>query len=120
MAWRGLAPVLNAGTFRMRWLSLPARSLVYLLTAYWACLAPWILTRRDSYIYHYLPSHLIAIVLVSGLCSSVYQARRSWALAFTAAVIGVSASYAGRWAGLPRTIAAPSASALSQAAPRTD
>lgn len=117
VTWRGLAPTLNAGKFRIRSLWLPARSLVYLLTAYWACLAPWILTRRDSYIYHYLPSHLFAIVLVSGLCGSLYRARRDWALGFAAAVILVSAQHAARWAGLPRTIAEPSASTLPQAAP---
>jgi dolichyl-phosphate-mannose--protein O-mannosyl transferase len=107
LAWRGLAPVLKAGTLRLGPLWLPARSLVYLLTVYWACLSPWILTRRDSYIYHYLPSHLAAIVLVSGLCSSLYQARRSWALALTGGVIAVSAVVSPRWAGLPRTLSAP-------------
>jgi dolichyl-phosphate-mannose-protein mannosyltransferase len=117
VAWRGLAPLLTAGKFRIGSSWLPARALVYLLTAYWACLAPWILTRRDSYIYHYLPSYLVAIVLVSGLCGSLYQARRAWALALTGLVIAVSAMYAARWAGLPRTIATPPAPTAPAAAP---
>jgi dolichyl-phosphate-mannose--protein O-mannosyl transferase len=117
VAWRGLAPILKAGTFRLGWLSLPARSLIYLLAAYWACLAPWILTRRDSYIYHYLPSYLTAIVLVSGLCSSIYRSRRSWALTFTALMIAVSAVYSPRWAGLPRSLASAPQSPSAGAPP---
>jgi dolichyl-phosphate-mannose--protein O-mannosyl transferase len=117
VAWRGLAPALQAGTLRIGWLRLPARSLIYLLTAYWACLAPWILTRRDSYIYHYLPSYLTAIVLFAGLCSSLYQARRRWAVLLTALVIAVSALYSPRWAGLPRRLASAPSSPSPEAQP---
>ena len=84
---------------------------------YWACLAPWILTRRDSYFYHYLPSHLTAIVLVSGLCSSLYQVPRSWALTLAALVIAVSALYSPRWAGLPRRLPSAPQSSPAEASP---
>jgi dolichyl-phosphate-mannose--protein O-mannosyl transferase len=117
VVWRGIAPTLKAGALSIGSCWLPARSLIYLLTAYWACLAPWLLTRRDSYIYHYLPSHLTAIVLVSGLCGSLYQTRRSSVLSFSALVIAVSALYSPRWAGLPRSLASAPESPSAEAPP---
>jgi len=117
LLWRGVGPVLRApgAVFQLGPLALPARALVFSLLAYWAFLAPWILTRRDSYYYHYLPSYLVAIVLVAGLCGALYQRRRRWALALAGAVVAVSAWYSPRWAGLPRSApVAPKVSALDR------
>jgi dolichyl-phosphate-mannose--protein O-mannosyl transferase len=79
---------------------LPARSLLFALVAYWSLLAPWILTRRDSYLYHYLPSYLIALVLLSGVLGEVMRVRRRAVLALLAGIVLLSAWYAPRWAGL--------------------
>jgi dolichyl-phosphate-mannose-protein mannosyltransferase len=101
LLWRGLGPVLREARFRLGAIELPARSLVFSLLCYWSLMAPWILTRRDSYLYHYLPAYLVAVVLVSGLFGALYQRRRRWALLLALAVVLVSAGYAPRWAGLP-------------------
>ena len=118
LLWRGLGPVLRDARFRLWAIELPARSLVFALLCYWSLMAPWILTRRDSYLYHYLPAYLVAVVLVSGLFGALYQRRRRWALALALAVVLVSAGYAPRWAGLPLRAAHSSGSAGPARVPR--
>ena len=41
---------------------------IWMLLLLWALpLTPWILTRRDSYAYHYLPSYGFGLLLLAGL-----------------------------------------------------
>lgn len=45
--------------------------------ALWAVpVLPWVLSRRDSYIYHYLPAYGFAVVLVAGKVATLIDARR--------------------------------------------
>lgn len=69
-------------------------------------LLPWMSGFRDSYIYHYLPSYTLLLVLVAGLVSRLYRRRRVAALGFVAAVTLVSAFYAPVWGQLEITRAA--------------
>jgi dolichyl-phosphate-mannose--protein O-mannosyl transferase len=71
-----------------------------------AMLLPWMIGTRDSYIYHYLPSYAVLLVLVGGLASRVYRRRRAVALTFVAAVTLVSVFYAPAWGQLELTRAA--------------
>ncbi|MEY4544432.1 MAG: hypothetical protein RL685_627 [Pseudomonadota bacterium] len=109
--WRGVGPVLSAppsqqtprstvSAFRLGPVSLPARSLVFCLAAYWSLLAPWIVTRRDSYLYHYLPSYLLALVLLSGVFGDVVRSRRRAVFLLMGALVSLSVWYSPRWAGL--------------------
>lgn len=41
----------------------------HLLLLWFLPLCPWILTNRDSYIYHYLPSYVFGLILFGGLTS---------------------------------------------------
>lgn len=75
----------------------------WLLTIHLAALSPWILTNRDSYIYHYLPSYTVGLILLAGWVAAVYRRPRA-RLAVLAAVVlvaNVSAWYAPLWGQLP-------------------
>jgi dolichyl-phosphate-mannose--protein O-mannosyl transferase len=55
-------------------------------------LCPWILTNRDSYIYHYLPSYVFGVILFGGLASTLPRAKARFALVavvMTIFVVGV-------------------------------
>src|SRR6185436_13523257 len=57
------------------------RSIVFLL-GFWLCMfTPWIVTRRDTYIYHYLPSYSFGLVLLAGGLAWLHQRRPRLALA---------------------------------------
>lgn len=81
---------------------------VWLLLAYVAFLAPWIVTNRDSYIYHYLPAYSVGMVLLAGTLATVATARkrRLYLTAAVGAVFVVSAFYAPVWAQVPLSPAA--------------
>jgi dolichyl-phosphate-mannose-protein mannosyltransferase len=75
-------------------------ALLTLVTAL-AFLAPWILARRDSYIYHFLPAYVPLVLLLAGL-SAWCAARRPLAvLVFLLLVLVVAAYYAPIWSFLP-------------------
>lgn len=72
------------------------------LLLFWALpLAPWIVTRRDSYIYHYLPAYGFAVVLVAGHVARLLleRPRLGWAGAGLIAV--TTAWLAPVWCELP-------------------
>jgi len=75
----------------------------WLLLAYVAYLSPWIVTNRDSYIYHYLPAYAISLVLLGGWIGTFARRQQSrfLSLIFLCAVTVVSAFYAPVWAQLP-------------------
>jgi dolichyl-phosphate-mannose-protein mannosyltransferase len=64
-------------------------------------LAPWVLTHRDSYIYHFLPVYVPLVVLLAGFLAW-YQAKHPMrVLSFIAIVLLVAAFYAPLWAYVP-------------------
>jgi dolichyl-phosphate-mannose--protein O-mannosyl transferase len=80
----------------------PAARTVLLLVAAWAAaIAPWVAQVRDSYIWHYLPSYTFGLVLLAGLAARAYRQRPGAVLAFVVAVAVVSLFYAPVWCQLP-------------------
>jgi dolichyl-phosphate-mannose--protein O-mannosyl transferase len=71
-------------------------TLLTLLTAL-AFLAPWVLTRRDSYIYHYLPIYAALVVLLAGWLAELWRERPNYVLAFVLVVLAVALFYAPVW-----------------------
>lgn len=83
------------------------RRAVGLLLLLWVLpLLPWILTRRDSYIYHYLPCYGFILVLLAGMLAWLYERRSTLGLVLLIAVAEVSVFYAPVWGQLPVTPAA--------------
>lgn len=77
------------------------RAVIFLL-GFWACMfAPWIFTRRDTYIYHYLPSYTFGLVLLAGGLAWLYQRQRRLAVAGLLLVAAVAIFYAPVWGQLP-------------------
>lgn len=79
------------------------RAVVFLFSFGLAMLLPWTLGLRDSYIYHYLPTYSLLLVLLAGVAAHVYRTRRLPVLGFVLSVGLVSAFYAPVWAQLPLT-----------------
>jgi dolichyl-phosphate-mannose--protein O-mannosyl transferase len=73
------------------------RGTLVLLAAVFGFLSPWVLTHRDSYIYHYLPSYVGLILLLSGYLASCYGVRPALVTSWLAAVLLVLAFYAPVW-----------------------
>src|SRR5690606_15381462 len=73
------------------------KAVLLLLSAALAFLAPWVLTHRDSYIYHFLPSYSALIVLLAGFLAFSLEARPRFVLGFVAAAWVVLAFYAPVW-----------------------
>lgn len=76
------------------------RDLALPLAAWLGFLLPWILSRRDSYIYHYLPAHGFALVLLAGLLARAYRSRPVPAFAVLLVLALISVFYAPIWAEL--------------------
>ncbi|HEY5955429.1 MAG TPA: phospholipid carrier-dependent glycosyltransferase [Polyangiaceae bacterium] len=93
---RGAGPV-NAFVFEQ------GRSVMFALLLCVGFLAPWILTHRDSYIYHFLPAYAPLVVLLAGFLSWYEKHRPMHVLGFVAAVVLVAAFYAPLWSYLPMT-----------------
>jgi dolichyl-phosphate-mannose--protein O-mannosyl transferase len=53
-----------------------------------AMFLPWVVSKRDSYIYHYLPTYALLLVLVGGATAWVYR-RRRWAALILLTVTGL-------------------------------
>lgn len=79
-----------------------ARGFLVPLLGWLGFLAPWVLTRRDSYIYHYLPAYTFGIVLLSGVLAALTSTlHRRVALYYLLAAIVVSGYFAPVWLGVP-------------------
>lgn len=75
----------------------------WLLVAHASAMAPWVLTERDSYVYHYLPSYAFGLILLAGWAGWLYRQAESRriVLAVLGVVVVVSGYYAPVWAQLP-------------------
>lgn len=66
-------------------------------------LAPWVLTRRDSYIYHYLPSYAFGVIVLAGSFDFTRVRRPRLVLGALCAVLLISSFYAPVWSRRPLT-----------------
>ena len=76
------------------------RAILILLAGAIGFLAPWILTHRDSYIYHYLPSYTGLLLLLAGAVDWVGRRRPRELLTYVGLVLVVAAFYAPLWSSL--------------------
>lgn len=63
--------------------------------------APWLISRRDSYIYHYLPAYAAGITLVAALIDTLRERARLPAFVLLLVLGQVSFYYAPVWGQLP-------------------
>lgn len=75
-------------------------SVLLLLAGVLGFIAPWVLSHRDSYIYHYLPSYMALLVLLAGLVDWLGRRRPRELLLYTSLVLVVAAYYAPLWSTL--------------------
>lgn len=104
LAWEGphvtLKRLRRGPTSRDGFVHRHLRGLAVLVMVWGTMLLPWVLTSRDSYILHYLPSHTLGLIVVAGAIGHLHQRSRVWALGYLAFVTVISAWYAPVWAGL--------------------
>jgi dolichyl-phosphate-mannose-protein mannosyltransferase len=82
----------------------PPRRAVGMLLLFWvSMLLPWVVSKRDSYIYHYLPSYAFGLVLLAGWLGNLYRRHRLPVLAALVIAGEISVFYAPVWAQLPLT-----------------
>lgn len=76
-------------------------SVALLVLMWWLQMSPWILTRRDSYAYHYLPAYSFGLLLVAGGLAHLLSQRPRIGLAVLSLVMAVALFYAPVWGQLP-------------------
>jgi len=87
----------DPGMVRQVFQSTPGQS--YLLMLWFLPLCPWILTNRDSYIYHYLPSYAFGLILFGGLTSTLSSSK---ARLLVVALVSVVFAFGVRlWSKIP-------------------
>jgi dolichyl-phosphate-mannose--protein O-mannosyl transferase len=64
-------------------------------------LAPWVMTHRDSYIYHFLPAYAPLVLMLTGFLSWAEKRWPSRVLLMVSVVVLVAAFYAPLWAYIP-------------------
>lgn len=71
--------------------ALSFKAVVFALACWVSPLLPWILTKRDSYMYHYLPSYAFGLVLLAGVFAWIFQRWRvfAWVLVLTACIVSI-------------------------------
>jgi dolichyl-phosphate-mannose--protein O-mannosyl transferase len=73
-----------------------------LLVACWlGFLSPWVVTGRDSYVYHYLPCYAFGLLLTAGVAARVFRHTPRAILFSLLLVAEISVFYAPVWAQLP-------------------
>lgn len=96
--WAGLRAGRAAGTAPVTAAATPAaaeaRAGLWLFLCWLLPMVPWMISSRDSYVYHYLPSYGFALVALAGAVEQVYRRRHLAGLALVAAVVLVAAFYA--------------------------
>jgi dolichyl-phosphate-mannose--protein O-mannosyl transferase len=71
------------------------RSALILLGGAIGFVAPWAISHRDSYIYHFLPSYVLLVMLLAGFVAR--EARTTLVISFLSLVLVVLAFYAPIW-----------------------
>lgn len=79
------------------------RAACLLMAAFAGFLSPWVLTGRDSYLYHYLPCYAFALVMLAGAASRLYARNPIVLLSALALAMGVSVFFAPIWGQFPIT-----------------
>ena len=77
------------------------KAVLVLTSAAFAFLAPWMLSHRDSYLYHFLPSYLAMVMLLGGAIGWLRLRAPRLALGFLCVVLVVAAFYAPVWSSMP-------------------
>lgn len=77
------------------------RSVMVLLLTAVGFVTPWILTHRDSYIYHFLPAYAALVVLLGGFLGWYERTQPRRVFWFIVIVLLVAAFYAPLWAYVP-------------------
>jgi dolichyl-phosphate-mannose--protein O-mannosyl transferase len=85
------------------------RAVLVLLAGCLGFIAPWVMTHRDSYIYHFLPAYVAIILLLSGYVDWVRKRKSMDALIYVGVVLVVAAFYAPIWSSMAISEAAVSA-----------
>jgi dolichyl-phosphate-mannose-protein mannosyltransferase len=65
-----------------------------LLAGYASMILPWIVSNRDSYMYHYLPAYAFALIVLAGVVASLGQRRPGWVLGALLLAGSISVLYA--------------------------
>jgi dolichyl-phosphate-mannose-protein mannosyltransferase len=112
LAWRGIRSGITPTRPGAAAAHLPAfvaqrgPAVLVLLGAAGGYLAPWVLTHRDSYVYHFLPTYAVLLLLLSGYLSFARNAWPVLVLGFLAAVLVVASFYAPVWSMMPESFEA--------------
>ena len=77
------------------------QSIAELLLMWWLFMAPWVLTRRDSYVYHYLPCYAFGLILTAGALAWLCETRRKLGFIALSSIAAVAVFYAPVWGQLP-------------------
>jgi dolichyl-phosphate-mannose--protein O-mannosyl transferase len=108
LAWHGVSHVLDsepesadAPASPRTFILAHGRAVLCSLSAALGFLAPWVVSHRDSYIYHFLPIYVGLIVLLAGFVGFAWQRDRSRVLGYLVLVLLVAAFYAPVWSFMP-------------------
>jgi dolichyl-phosphate-mannose--protein O-mannosyl transferase len=98
---RGLRTIGAEPTADAEALARHGRAVLVLLSGALGFLAPWVLSHRDSYLYHFLPSYLALVLVLSGAVTELRARRPAWALTWLVVVVTVAALYEPLWCFSP-------------------
>ena len=85
------------------------RAVLVLLAGCLGFIAPWVITHRDSYIYHFLPAYVAIILLLAGFVDWLMKRKPIDAMIFVSVVLVVAAFYAPIWSSMETSEAAVNA-----------
>ncbi len=112
VVWRGISrveserPAETERNWFVEFVAADGRAVLKTLALTAGFLAPWVLTHRDSYIYHFLPCYTALVVLLAGALERRSVAHYRVALGFMVCVLLVTAFYAPVWSFEPISQAA--------------
>ncbi len=76
------------------------RAVLVLLAGCIGFVAPWVVSHRDSYIYHFLPAYMAIILMLAGYVDWAHKRKPIDALMFAGLVLVVAAFYAPIWSSM--------------------